>query len=100
MMELHPTKPEKILAFFIMQHMYFMLQIGIWIMYPPMAESVRNLVLKQSIVVKKAMDGTMDAAQFSTPLSSMTGLDMHDQVLDRDDEDDDDGIVTDACAIM
>jgi anoctamin-10/anoctamin-7 len=100
MMELHPTKPEKILAFFIMQHMYFLLQIGIWIMYPPMAESVRNLVLKQSIIVKKAMDGTMDAAQFSTPLSSMTGLDMHDQVLDRDDEDDDDGIVTDACAIM
>jgi len=94
------TMPEKILCFFGLQHVYFLIQIALWIFFPSTPETVKNLVLKQNIVVKKAMEGTMDSADFSTPLGSATALELVDQVLDRDDDDDDDGIVTDACSIM
>jgi hypothetical protein len=97
---LNLTMPEKILTFFLLQHVYFLIQIGLWTVFPQMPEAVKNLVLKQNIIVKKAMEGTMDEAQFATPLSAVTSLEMHDQVLDRDDDDEDEGLVTDACAIM
>jgi hypothetical protein len=94
------TMPQKILSFFLLQHVYFVIQVGLWSFFPMMPEAVRNLILKQNIIVKKAMEGTMDEAVFMTPLGSTTALEMVDQVLDRDDDDEDEGLVTDACAIM
>jgi hypothetical protein len=94
------TMPEKILGFFLLQHVYFLIQIALSTAFPSMPETVKNLVLKQNIIVKKATEGTMDEAAFTTPLGTVGSMEMTDQVLDRDDDDEDEGLVTDACSIL
>jgi hypothetical protein len=90
---------SKILAFFLLEHVYFLVLIVLKSFFPPMPVEVRNLALKQAIIVKKHLEGaTSEADGVLASFSMGAGHEPH--VLDRDDEDEEQEVGGGGCSIM
>jgi hypothetical protein len=93
------TMTEKIIAFFLFQHAYFGVMLVVNYLFPPMPEAVKNLMLKQAMIVKKAVDGTMDDVSLVTAYQAPVILE-DAEVKDRDDEDEEESLAIEGCNIM
>jgi len=97
--ELDLSMRHKIFYFFFLEHVYFGVLIVLKSFFPPMPVEVRNLALKQAIIVKRHLEGA--AAESESVLASTFATTAQEAtVLDRDEDEDDQEIPAEGCSVM